>query len=366
MWTKMLKHKKWLIVGLVVLIAGTAGYTLLYGNKAKAAVTLQTIKVERGDIVSGVSSTGTIKPVNSVDISAKITAQIKEVKVKENESVKKGQVLVVLDDDELQTEVTQAKERLNNAAANYERNQRLNAIGAVSDQQLDDSLMQYHTAQASYDGVMSKLEETVITSPIDGVVIGKPLPAGQMVAQGISNPMVILTVADMSKLQIETLVDETDISKIVFGQQASFTVDGQPNKTFAGVVAGISQKATVQQNVVYYTVTVDVNDAQNALKPSMTARVTVNASESKNALNIPLSAVRSNSNGQYVVVSRGNGQTENVAITTGITGEDRVEVISGLNEGDKIVITGNKAQGKTNGQGGGSTGNPMGGMMRRM
>lgn len=370
---KILKHKKWIVLGLIA-AAGVAGGFAQLGGKKAAGQTQQVINVERGNVISIVSATGTIQPVNMVDISSKITAQIKQVNVKENDPVKAGQVLVILEDTGLQAQVIQAQERMNNAAANFERNQRLNAIGAVSAQQLDNSRMDYKIAKASYDEVLSKRNETVITSPIDGIVIGKPLPAGQMVAQGVSNPTVILTVADVSKMQIEAQVDQTDIGKVAVGQKVLFTVDAYPDRKFGGLIANVSQKATTQQNVVYYTITIEVADAKNALKPSMTARVSIIAGESKNALTLPLAAIKTDKNGKYVAVMRENGQTENVQITTGIIADDKIEILSGLNEGDKVVILQAKPQGQSNGQttgnqsGGQRNGNPspVGGMMRRM
>ncbi|MEG6586394.1 efflux RND transporter periplasmic adaptor subunit [Dendrosporobacter sp. 1207_IL3150] len=337
-WTKIKQNKKWLLLLLVVGLAIKGG--LYYqSSQTQGQSTVQTVKVERGDVVSTVSATGTIKPVNMVDISSKITGLLQEVKVKENDYVKAGQVLVILDDKRLQAQLTQVQERLNNAAANYERNLTLNKIGAVSNQQIDTSRMEYKVAQASYDDAVSQLNETVIKSPIDGVVIGKPIPAGQTVAQGISNPMVILTVADMSKMQIETQVDESDIGKVALGQTATFTVDAYPGKVFKGKVSNISQKANVQQNVVYYSVIIDIDSTDSLLKPTMTARVSIQSGESKNTMTLPLAAIKTNKNQQYVVVLREGGKTENINITTGLVGDDRIEITSGLNDGDQVVIT---------------------------
>ncbi|WP_425057733.1 Macrolide export protein MacA [Sporomusa carbonis] len=361
---KLLQHKKWLLLIMIAAIAVPVGY-YIQSNKAKAAVSVQTAKVERGDMVSVVSATGTIKPVNMVDISSKITGLLKEVRVKENDQVKAGQVLVVLDDTQLQAQVSQARERLANAEANYQRNQRLSSIGAVSEQQLDSSRLDYKVAQASYDQVVSQLEDTVIKSPIDGVVIGKPIPAGQTVAQGISNPMVILSVADMSKLQIETQVDESDIGKVAVGQKATFTVDAFPGKTFNGTVAVISQKATVQSNVVYYTVVINVDSDNDGLKPTMTARVSIQTGESKNALTVPLAAIKNNKDQQYVVVMKNGGQMENVPVTTGLTSDDRIEITSGLSDGDVIVLSQAKTQTSQKSSQNGSRGMGIGGMMPR-
>jgi HlyD family secretion protein len=350
-WQKLVLHKKWLILAVVLAVAVKGGLAWQASNKAKAATNVQTAAVIRGDITSLVSATGTIKPVNSVDVSSKITGLIKETKVQENDAVKAGQVLVALDDTRLQAQVSQARERLANARANYERNERLSRIGAVSDQQLDSARLEYKVAQANYDDAASQLDDTVIRAPIDGVVIGKPIPAGQTVAQGIANPMVILTVADLSRMQIETQVDESDIGKVAVGQKATFTVDAYPGKTFSGVVSSVSQKAIVQQNVVYYGVIIDVDGGDGGLKPTMTARVSVNVGESKNVMTVPLAAVKTNKNQQYVVVMK-NGQPANVNVTTGLTSDDRVEITSGLGDGDQVVVSQVKTQQSQQQQGG--------------
>ncbi len=342
-WSKILQYKKWIILPVLAVAAVTAGLVFRSTN-AKAVENVRTVPVARGEVVSLVSATGTINPLNIVDISSKITGLIKEVKVKENEPVKAGQVLVVLDDTRLAAQVSQARERLDNAAANYERNQRLHSIGAISEQQLDTSRMDYKVAQANYDEAASQLDDTVIKAPIDGIVIGKPIPAGQTVAQGISNPMVILTVADMSVMQIEAQIDESDIGKVAVGQKAAFTVDAYPGKTFSGTVSSISQKAAIQQNVVYYTVLIDVDADHNMLKPTMTARVSITAGENKNALTVPLAAVKTDKNQQQYVMVQKNGQIENVNVTTGLVGDDKIEIVKGLNEGDQVVLSQLKPQ----------------------
>lgn len=335
--TKLLLHKKWMLLALLAVIAIKAGLAMYNNNQKANAAPQQMARVERGNLSSLVAASGSIQPVNMVDISSKITAQIKEVKVKENDQVKAGDILVVLEDDQIQPQLIQAKERLQNAAANYDRNKRLNSIGAVSNQQLDTGRMDYNIAQANYDEIMSKVQETVITAPIDGTVIGKPLPAGETVAQGVANPIVILTIADMSKMQIEAQVDQTDIGKVAMGQKVTFTVDAYPEKIFSGTVSNISHKAVVQQNVTYYTVTIDIKAGENLLKPSMVARVSIITGESKDALTLPLSAIRTDKSGKYVVIAKQNSE-ENVRVTTGIVGEERVEILTGLNEGDSVVI----------------------------
>ncbi len=359
-WQKIWQHKKWLIV-IVILAAGVQAGTYYYSKNNKPVVAGTTVAVERGDVQAVVSATGTISPVNSVDISSKISGRITEVKVNENDQIKTDQVLILLDDTRLKTTVSQARARLINAQANYERTSRLAAAGALSAQQLDTALTDYQVAQAAYDDATDQLDDTIIRSPIDGIVIGKPIPAGQTVAPGISTPMVLMTIADMSKMQISVQVDESDVGKVQVNQKVTFTVDSHPGKTFTGVVSNVSNKATIQQNVVYYPVTVDIDSPQGLLKPTMTARVSVLIGESKNVLAVPLAAVKQNKGQSYVQVMK-DGKPQNVTVQLGLASDDKVEVVSGLNDGDQILLT-TKAQTPATG-GAPAGGNPLRGLGR--
>jgi HlyD family secretion protein len=362
MLKKLLKYKWWILAVVVILLA-TKGALSFYTAKPQQSVAT-TITVKYGDIKSEVSATGTIYPVNMVDVSSKISGRIEEVKVSENERVHVGQILMVLDDTHLQTQVAQAGAKLSNLASTYERNQKLHAIGAVSDQQLDATYADYSVAQAAYDDAISQLDDTIIKSPIDGVVIGKPIPAGQAVAPGISSPMVLLTVADMSKMQIQAQVDESDVGKVHAGQKVTFTVDAAPDKNFTGVVSNVSQKATIQSNVVYYSAIVDVDNPGDILKPTMTARVSINVGESPNALVVPLSVVKL-VNGQQTVAVLQNGQLQNVPVTTGLASDEKIEILSGLSEGDQVAASQAKSQTTSNGgQGGGKGGGMIPGLGR--
>ncbi len=340
-WQKLLGYKGWISI-LVVLVLAALGTTYLYKGKTAVAPLGTTVKVQRGNILSTVSATGTLSPVTLVDISSKISGLIEEMKVKENDQVTIGQVLLVLDDTHLKALVDQAQARLSNATSIYERTKSLETMGAVATQALDTSRSDYNIALAAYNDAISQLNDTVIRSPINGQVIGKPTPAGQAVAPGVSAPMVLLTVADMSKMQIETQVDESDIGKMKVGLRATFTVDAYPEKTFHGVVSSISQKANIVSNVVYYKVFVDVDDAENLLKPTMTARVSINVAEKNNTLLVPLTAVKATNGEKYVIVVK-NGTPQNVFVTTGITGENKIEIISGLEENDLITVSEAKA-----------------------
>jgi HlyD family secretion protein len=269
--------------------------------------------------------------------------------------VKSGQTLILLDDTEIRAQVNQTRATLMNAAANFERSKQLAAIGGESMQQLDADRTAKEVAQGSYDNLAAQLDDTVIRAPIDGMVIGKPIPAGQTVSPGISTPMVLLTVADLSVMQVWALVDETDIGGVKLGQKVDFTVDAHPGKTFTGVVSLISQSAVIQQNVVYYTVYIDVDSPQGMLFPTMTARLTINTGESKNALIVPLSAVKENKGQKYVQVMV-DGKPQSVQVQLGLADDEKVEILSGINEGDQIVLPTAKPQAGASSSTGGSSG----------
>ena len=358
-----IKNNTYKILGIILLVMLVGGGYYYFAGSKTTEVQQQTVSARIGKALATVSATGTIKPVNSVEISSKITALIKEVKVKENEIVKAGQTLVILEDKELSTKLDQARYKVNSTKTKYERIKKLYTIGAKSDQELEDAELDYNTAVSSYEGVMSNVEDTIIISPQDGVVIGEPLTAGTLVAQGVNNPKVIMKIADLSKKQITAKVDETDIGKVQVGQKATFTVDAYANKTFEAIVSNISQtdindswskdstaSSSANAGVIYYNVTLDVDDIEGLLKPAMTARLNINVGERDNVILIPLAALKTNNEGQYVILQKENGTTENVKVEVGLYSGEEVEIKSGLNEGDKLVVSYIKQQEKSSQQ----------------
>ena len=336
-WQRLMKHKVAAVLIALLILGSVAGGVYYYKRSSTPVASEVTTTVSRGDVKATIAATGTISAVNTVEISSRVTGLISELRVQENDMVKAGQVLLVLDDTTLQTQVAQYKAQLGNYAAIYERSKRLTGAGGQSLQQMETDRTNWQVAQSTYNNYVAQLQYYVITSPIDGMIIGKPTPAGQTVAQGISSPQVIMYVADMSKMQIKVLVDETDIGRVKLGQPVSFTVDTYPDKTFAGKVTTISRSATTSSNVVYYPVYVDVDSAEGLLFPTMTARSTIQTGESENVLVVPASAVKEEKGKKYVQTMV-NGKTQNITVETGLSDDDNVEIISGLNAGDQVIL----------------------------
>ena len=352
------KLKKWakiILVLVVVIIAIVTGYKY-YAQKQEEAKkpVVNTAQVQYMSMKSIVSATGTIKPVESVEVSSKITARVKQVLVKENDTVTQGQTVALLDGKDYETQKEQAEFTLQNAKTIYDRTNYLYNIGAKSKEDLDNAQYNYDTAQSKLEEAESNLSETVIVSPMDGIVIGEPVTDGTMAVQGNSNPTVIMRIADLSRKQIFAKVDETDIGSVRVGQKATFTVDAYNGKTFTATVSKISQtdmdnswnisnssssSSSSSAAVIYYSVTLDVDDPEGLLMPSMTARVEIETANKDSALAVPLSALKTDKNGTYVIVIKDDGTTENRYVETGIYGDEFVEIINGLSENEKVDVT---------------------------
>lgn len=352
------KLKKWakiILVLVAVIIAIVTGYKY-YAQKQEEAKkpVVNTAQVQYMSMKSIVSATGTIKPVESVEVSSKITARVKQVLVKENDTVTQGQTVALLDGKDYETQKEQAEFTLQNAKTIYDRTNYLYNIGAKSKEDLDNAQYNYDTAQSKLEEAESNLSETVIVSPMDGVVIGEPVTDGTMAVQGNSNPTVIMRIADLSRKQIFAKVDETDIGSVRVGQKATFTVDAYNGKTFTATVSKISQtdmdnswnisnssssSSSSSAAVIYYSVTLDVDDPEGLLMPSMTARVEIETANKDSALAVPLSALKTDKNGTYVIVIKDDGTTENRYVETGIYGDEFVEIINGLSENEKVDVT---------------------------
>ena len=326
-----------ILAGLLI-VAIIVGARWVYWQKnAKAKPLGRTVTVKRGTVRSIVQATGSVAAVDAVDIGAKIAGRIVDVRVQENDRVQVGQVLAVLDDSHYRALVEQADARREVSQKNYERLQLLAAAGGIARKELDAARMEWEVAAAEYEMAAAQLADTVIRSPIDGIVVGKPIPAGQTVSSGLSTPMVIMTIADLARLELQVLVDEADVGKIRIGQKVGFTVDAIPRQMFMGEILSVSSKATLQQNVVYYPVTIFPKGKQPDLKPNMTVRVTVVAAQKKDVLSVPTVAIANRGRQTFVRVLDGDDIRE-VDIQKGLIGTERVEVAAGLQEGDKVLL----------------------------
>ena len=198
----------------------------------------------------------------------------------------------------------------------------------------------YLVAKSNYEKAASDVNDTVITTPISGYIIGKPTPVGQTISSGISTPQVIMSVATLDNMEIEAMVDESDIGQVKDGQKVKFTVDAYPNETFTGKVRLISRSATTENNVIYYKVYVTVDDAKGKLLPTMTARTEIIIDEANDVTIVPLNCIYSEGSRRYVkVYNEKTKETRDVDVKLGLTSDSEVAVTAtGLSVGDKLLV----------------------------
>jgi HlyD family secretion protein len=326
-----------------------------------------TAQIDRGDIRSYVTATGTVNPVTMVEVSSQLSGLIKTLYVDINAQVRKGDPLAEIDPSPFQAQLKQAQanlkkglEEVRTTRTIMQENAGLYRRGLMSKEEYSASQSKYAVAQASYDQLQaaleiaqSQLDLTTIRSPIDGVVVSKNVNVGQTVSANIQTPALFLIADDLIKMQLDTNVSEADIGKIQHEQAAFFSVDAYPGRTFEGSVWQIRNVPTTVQNVVMYDVVLRIENPEFKLKPGMTAEVNILVASRDHALRVPRAALRftppadalihdaANATNDAAVVwtlQRG-GQLQAVSIQPGISDEQFTELVSTpLREGDEVVV----------------------------
>lgn len=290
-----------------ILIAASAGAFIWWREGQKPApVSFNLANVARGTLTQTVTATGDLQPVSTVEVSSQISGLIREVLVDYNSQVKAGDVLARIDPATYENRLRQAEAELANTRANHqlvrlnaERIRSLRERNLVSQQELDQAEAQLAQANAqllirtaAVETVKVDLARCTITAPIDGIVLDRPATVGKTVAASLNAPVLFVMVNDLSQLQIKAAIAEADIGNVKEGQNVAFTVDAFPNRSFRGVVRQIRNQPVVQSNVVTYATLIDVANENLALKPGMTANVSVTVQERPDVLLVPNSALR--------------------------------------------------------------------------
>jgi HlyD family secretion protein len=262
--------------------------------------------ITRGELSTTITSTGTLQAVTTVDVGTQVSGKIDRLLVDFNSNVRKGQLLAILDTTNLALQVNNAVTGLQKAQASfdvakatYERDQTLFDKKFMSELDFITSKSNYETAIANLNSAKSSLAQAktnlsyaYIYSPIKGIIINRNVEEGQTVAASLSAPTLFTIAEDLSKMQILTNVDESDIGQIEVGQDASFTVQAYPDKKFTGKVFQIRLGSSVVSNVVNYIVVVNAENDDKLLLPGMTATVDFYVEQRNNVLMIPNSAFR--------------------------------------------------------------------------
>ena len=309
------------IITLIVLgvVAGSVGAYYKYRNPGEE-VKISKLAVARGDVIESVGATGTLQAVKTVQVGSQVSGNIKALYADFNSIVKKGQIVAELDPSLLQTQIEQAranvirsqadldrlKVSLEDAKVKLKRAESLAARKLVAPQELEAAQVAVRSAEAqikSSEASLSQsraslnqnevnLQHTVIEAPIDGIVISRNVDVGQTVAASMNAPVLFIIAEDLTKMQVNANVDESDVGRIRAGQVVKFRVDAYPLEEFTGTVSQVRLQPIVTQNVVTYATVIDVPNQQLKLKPGMTANVTIEIARKNDVIRVPNAALR--------------------------------------------------------------------------
>ena len=384
-----------IVVAVVLLFVGGVFAFTRGGTKIDPS---KLAKVEKGDLAKSVVATGKVTPITKVEVKSKASGIVKKLFVEYGDKVKKGQLLAQLDKDEIQAQVDQSRAALQAAEANlasseadyerakvdaegpdvpllrrqYDRSVEMAKDGVVSASALDDADRNYKMAlnkqnvakaqvtvlkakiaqsqaeMARDKANLAQLEEqlsyTDIVSPIDGIVLSRDVEMGDAVSSILvlgSSATLVMTLGDTSEVYVKGKVDESDIGKVYLGQPARIKVEAFKDKTFYGKVTKISPMGMEKDNVTTFEVRVSINNPGGELKAEMTANAEIILEEHKNVLQIPEGSILYDKDKKASVEvpdPRAKDGKNKIAVNIGISNGAKTEVLSGLKEGDQVVL----------------------------
>ncbi len=352
-------------------------YQLSHKKKPEDLYRLQTVVT--GDIEQNVTANGTINPVTLVNVGTQVSGRVKKIYADYNDQVKKGQILLELEDELFKAQIAQSLGNVKNneasielARANETRMRSLFEKEYVSKQELDQSVQALKSAEAQLSTTKAQLKRdqtnygySIIKSPVAGVVVDRVVDVGQTVAASLQTPTLFKIAQDLSKMQIDTSFAEADIGRIQVGQVAKFNVDAFPNTNFEGVVKQIRLNPTNTANVVTYNIVVSVDNPDQKLLPGMTAYVNITFAKHDNVLLVPNAALRYRPKNEETMMAlkkedkkvdkpkaeddglaRGkvyilkDNKPQMVRVKTSITNGKFTEIISSELKANDLVITG--------------------------
>jgi len=367
-----MRKKSFITIAVVALVA-LIGLLVRQVAFARETPAYRFATVERGDMKSTVSATGTLNAVTTVSVGTQVSGQVSQLLVDFNDHVKKGELLARIDPtlalqsvSDAQANLEKAQAEAGQAGRDYSRNRELLDSGLVARSAYEQTQSGAAVAQAgvksaqvALDRARQNLAYTNIYAPIDGVVVERNVQQGQTVAASLSAPQLFLIANDLSQMQILAQVGESDIAQIKEGQPVDFTVQALTGQTFHGSVKQVRLQSTTQDNVVNYTVVVAVDNSQGKLLPGMTARVNFLTKSAENVLKVPNAALRfrpanatpkttststSSSTRQHtrsggtLYVLDAKGMPQAIRVQTGITDGTTTEVRGNeLKEGMKVI-----------------------------
>lgn len=319
--------------------ARTGGTNARAGNgggvAGGAAIAVEVTPVESGSIARSVTVAGVIDPIRTVGVNSQVTGTLLAVVAEEGDRVRRGQPLARVDDRELRAQFEAAEAAHQVAAAAYDRASQLRERRVITLPEYERERTAEAATRAQLDQIRTRLAHTVIDAPVDGVVTEKRVEAGDLVGAQTR----LFTVADISTLVVRVGVSELDVVRIDVGDPVSVMLDAFPGRGFPGAVRRVFPTADPGTRLVPVEVALDGSHAA-AVRPGFLARVTFEVGAHDDVLLVPASALVGAGGTQSVFVLE-NGTAVRRTVTTGVTSEGRVQIVSGLAAGERVVTRGN-------------------------
>jgi HlyD family secretion protein len=372
----------------VVIMAALAVIGLVaYPAKGKES-RYRTARITKGDIVSSVSATGTVSPVETVQVGTQVSGTIRSIHAGFNSRVKTGDILARLEPSLFEARLEHTKGGVLVAEANLERSlagmkdaqralsrkqdlfngdhiprSELETAGTalqIAEAEVSAAKGELTRARGAVIDAETNLGHTIIRSPVDGIVTAKSVEVGQTVAASYQTPTLFSIARDLARMRVECNVDEADIGKVSIGQLVEFTVAAAPDVTFRSKVTQIRQAPVKNENIISYQILLETDNREFILRPGMTANATITTAMKRNVLRIPNAALRfmssrSGKKKEERVWIPGKEKLKQVDVRTGISDGSYTEMVSGrLNEGMEVVVESTARDGRKSQPAGGA------------
>jgi HlyD family secretion protein len=375
------KYKKYFKNSIIVLVSAIVIFFVYkyFTTEKTNNIAVQTVKLTKQNVTTSVTATGTVEPVDQVDVGTQVSGIINNIYVDYNSQVKKGQLLAELDKTNLQESVNNALAQynaslneLNYYQQNFNRQSNMFKSGVISKADYEQASYQVKNSQETVSQrktalaqARTNLSYANIYAPIDGIILSREVEEGQTVQASMTTPTLFTIAKDITKMQVEADVDEADIGGVEVGQRVSFTVDAYPQEDFSGRVRQVRLSATTESNVVTYTVIIDADNPEQKLKPGLTATITIFTQELKDTNTVPASAIAFSPDTEtlqkyyqqnqitakipeiktgkgkekYIWIKNNDGSLSQKQIIIGINDGINIQVVNGLSGNEQIVTS---------------------------
>jgi HlyD family secretion protein len=361
-YKKTFRNSILFLVAVIVVVFAYRYFT----QSEEPKITVQTVKLTKQDVTTSVTATGTVEPVDTVQVGTQVSGLIRNIYVDYNSQVKKGQLLAEIDKTNLQESVNDAQAQYNSALnelnyqqQNFQRQNNMFKSGVISRADYEQASYQVKNAQQSVNQKKTVLAQSRtnlsyanIYAPIDGIILSKEVQEGQTVAASMTTPTLFTIAKDITKMQVQANVDEADIGNVQVGQRVTFTVDAFPDTEFNGTVREMRLSPKTSSNVVTYTVLIDADNSEEKLKPGLTATITIYTQELKGANTIPASAIsfspetemiqkyyqKNNIKAKIPEIKTGKGKEKYVWIKNNDGSLSQKQIMIGINDGINVQV----------------------------